>query len=146
MENNPTVPTNQPTVSSVQPEAQQPVVNPSIQTVSSPVSTSPQVNPRGGAGKKILLVVVLVLLLAGVLGGGYYLYLNNNKTTHNVSSYNAPTTSVTPTPQAYQPNPNDTSNQALTNDSNAAAQNLNNIDSSLNAVDQGLSDKPTNLQ
>lgn len=141
MENNSTLPNDQqsvPSSPSVSPASVQPA-----QTVNSPVSASEK--PKSGAGKKLLLVIVLILLLVGILGGGYYLYLNN-KTTHNVNTYNAPTTSVTPTPQAYQPNPKDTSDQALNSDSSQASQNLNNIDSSLNAVDQGLNDQQTNLQ
>ncbi len=135
---------NQPiqTQASVNPVPQQPSVQP---MTPSPVQNSTPSAPKGGMGKRILLLVVVVLLLLSIAGGGYYLFLNSNKS-KNANIYVQPTTVVTPTPQAYQFNPKDTSDQAITNDSAATNQNLNSIDSSLNSVDQGLSDQQTNLQ
>ncbi len=109
--------------------------------------TPNMVPSNGGMGKKVLLVLVLVILFAGVLGGGYYLYQNSTSSkTQNANVYIQPTTAVSPTPQVYQSNPSDTSNQAITSDAQAAGQNLNNLDASLNSVDQGLADQQTNLQ
>ena len=96
----------------------------------------------------IISAVLIVVILAAT---GYLLFLGSaKKTTNNAQVYNQPVVSVSPTaiptPSVYQINTKDTSDNAITNDTTAVNQNLNNLDSDLNSVDQSFNDQQTNLQ
>jgi hypothetical protein len=82
---------------------------------------------------------------------GYLLLFHKTQTaTHNAQVYQEPTTTVSPTvspvPENYQINPQDTSDNAINQDAQATGQDLNNLNSDLNNVDQSFNDQQTNLQ
>lgn len=143
----------------------QPIANP--QPVPNPVTTSPlpvepvlDPNPpspvppvnSGNKFNKIVFSILILVLLLVVISGALYLYFMQGKKTYNATVYNQPTPIVkaqiksTPTPPEAQINPNDTSNQALNQDSQTLDQNITNASSDLNNVDQGFSDQQANLQ
>lgn len=106
-----------------------------------PVIT-PQSQPVKGNSKILVYGLVIVVLL--VLGlGGVLFYLNS----HMSSLKNPQTvvrTNVTPTP--YVSNPNDTSNQAIDSDTQAAQNTLNSLNNDLNNADKSFNDQSVNLQ
>jgi hypothetical protein len=53
---------------------------------------------------------------------------------------------IIPTPSVYQVNVKDASDNAINQDTQVTGQNLNNINSALNTVDQSFNDQQTNLQ
>lgn len=130
----------------------QEVPNPVVQPVTpSPVQTLPPVMPSSvtlpqnkGSKAKIALVLVVILLVLGVLGFVAFSYFNSAKT-YNAGVYNYPTQApITPTPTGVV-NPNDTTDSAIDSDSKVVDQQLNNLNSDINGVDQSLNDKQTNL-
>jgi hypothetical protein len=141
---------NNPVNPTVQPQAP---VSPS--SITKPVQSQnyslAQSEHDGGKGalKVFLVLIVIIAATAGLVYAGV-LFMGQNKTTptsQNAKVYAQPTqTAVTPTPSGYQSNPNDTSDNALYQDSQETGKNLDSIDSGLNDVDQGLKDQQTNLQ
>jgi hypothetical protein len=140
--------------------AQQPlqqVSQPTPITVTQPVqpqnySTSQSEHHTGKSFIKILiLLIVIVGITAGIVFVGYK-FMGANTTTvspnpQNANVYNEPTkTVVSPTPSVYQSNPTDTSDSAINQDSQISGNNISNLNSSINDIDQSLTDKQTNLQ
>jgi hypothetical protein len=124
-------------------------VNPVLQQA--PVQPQPQVQPTpqpaSGGGKKWLKIVLLLLVLVILAVAGFfgYSYFNASKT-YNAGVYNYPTSApTTPTPTEVV-NPKDTTDSAIDSDNKVVDQELNNLNTDINGVDQSLNDKQTNLQ
>ena len=116
-------------------------------------STLPQMNqPKSNLGRNLVMIISAVLIVVVITATGYLLILGNAKKTayNKVQSYIQPTVAISPktspTPSVYQVNPKDTSNAAINSDTTIANQNLNNLDTDLNNVDQSFNDQQTNLQ
>lgn len=124
---------------------------PQSQSVS-PVSPLLQTQPnKSSFGKTLAMLVALGILVIVLLVSGYFIFLNKSqKVTYNAQVYNQPTIMPTatpiPSPSVYQVNTKDTSDKAIIQDTAATDQNLNNINSALNSVDQSFNDQQTNLQ
>jgi hypothetical protein len=122
------------------------------------LETSQPVNPSSqftqtkmGMNRPMVLLVSISIIAIVLVIFGYTLFLHNaKKPTYNAQVYNQPTIVVTPTvspvPSIYQVNTKDASDNAINQDAQVAGQNLNNIDSALNNVDQSFNDQQTNLQ
>jgi hypothetical protein len=137
-----------------------PVVQPQAPVQATPIPTQPAQaqnysvsQSEHDGGKSALKVFLVLLLIIGATAGLVYvgvLFMGQNKTTpatRNANVYAQPTrTQITPTPTGYQSNPNDTTDNAINQDSQVGTQNLDNLNSSLNDVDQSLKDQQTNLQ
>lgn len=147
MENNPAQPIDPQVVNPVIP--MQPPVQPIIpQQPVSPIQSTPPSGNKKFSSKVLISVVAAIFLIILLITGGY-LYLQQGRKTYNATVYNQspiPTPSATPTPTGSQINPNDTSNQALNQDSKILDQNLSSASSDLNNTDQSFSDQQTNLQ
>jgi hypothetical protein len=126
-----------------------------------PVTTPPVNNPiplqqpqvlkaKSNLGRNLVMIISAVLIVVILIATGYLLFLNNTKKSVNTQVYVQPTVpagpTATPTPSAYQINPKDTSDNAITNDAAAVNQSLGNLDSDLSNVDQSFNDQQTNLQ
>lgn len=151
-----------------QPQAPVQPTQPLMQTeqVSTPtVSSTPPVPPAkaqnysvsqsehqhgGKAFLKVLLVLIIIIgATVGVVYAGY-VFLGSPKSssteTKNANVFVEPTLAVTPTPAGYQSNLSDTTDGALDSDTQVSTKDMDNLDTELTNVDQGLSDQQTNLQ
>ena len=128
---------------SVNPVSQvQPTFKPQTQPV---VQSSPPPVQKGG--RKMLKFFIFIIILAILGFGGFlaYSYFNSQKT-YNANVYNYPTSvPVSPTPTDVL-NPNDISDSSIDSNNQLIDQNLKALDTDLNSVNEGINDKPTNLQ
>jgi len=125
-----------------------PIITPQV---SNPMPQTQIPPTKSNLGRNLVMIISAVLIVVILAATGYLLFLGSaKKTTNNAQVYNQPVVSVSPTaiptPSVYQINTKDTSDNAITNDTTAVNQNLNNLDSDLNSVDQSFNDQQTNLQ
>jgi len=113
----------------------------------------PPISPaKSSLGRNLVMIISAVLIVVILAGTGYLLFLGSAKKAayNKVQSYVQPTITISPTtvptPSVYQINPKDTSDSAISNDTDAVNQNLNSLDTDLNNVDQSFNDQQTNLQ
>jgi hypothetical protein len=124
--------------------------NPVITSQTNPVLPTTPV--KSNLGRNLVMIISAVLIVVILAATGYLIFLSKTqKTAYNkVQGYVGPTipavATITPTPSVYQINPKDTSDSAINSDTTVANQNLGNLDSDLNNVDQSFNDQQTNLQ
>ena len=129
-----------------QPVVQPPIIVPVQQQPITPVSNYA---PKKGNNGKLVVAILVVLVIVGLTLGGYLYLTKYPKKTYNATVYNQPVVKSTPIPQPTSVptiNPNDSTNQALGQDSQILNQNLNGVNSDLNSLDQSFNDQQTNLQ
>jgi hypothetical protein len=115
------------------------------------VTPLPQTPPtKSGMGMTFAMIIAVVIIVLVLLMSGYLLLFHKTQTTHNAQVFKEPAAAVSPTatpvPPTYQINPQDTSDNAINQDTQATSQNLNNLNSDLNNVSQSFNDQQTNLQ
>ncbi len=140
----------QPLAPAIPQQAQTPVNNMPVtpSTTQQNYSVSQSEHHTGKSFLKVLFLLIFIIgATAAIVVAGYkYMGVNSNSI-QNANVYAEPTKPpVTPTPSVYTSNPNDTSNSAIDKDTQVTNNGLSNLNSSLNAVDQSLSDQQTNLQ
>ena len=120
-----------------------------------PVQIKPQVSqssPQNTGINKLFIGIAVVIIFA-VITGGFFAYkaYKNSKTNQNVAALNAssvPKSSNNPvqTQAVVNSTAQDNSDAQINKDLQLIDNGLNNTDANAAAVDQGLSDKQTNLQ
>lgn len=130
-------------VPQAQPIMPQPVTpEPQAQPV---VQSSPPPVQKGSRKMLKFLIFIIILAILGLGGFLAYSYFNSQKT-YNANVYNYPTSvPASPTPTDVL-NPNDISDSSIDSNNQLIDQNLKALDTDLNSVNEGINDKPTNLQ